>query len=141
MNSTHENFARDEKVAGGSERSFAIVMAAALTVLGTVNWWHDGRVWPWLGGIAVGLLILGFFWPAALKPLTQGWLKFGLVLHAIVNPIVMGLIFYLAVWPTGLVLRALGKDPLRLRFEPERDSYWIVRRPPGPAPESMKDQF
>jgi hypothetical protein len=51
------------------------------------------------------------------------------------------LLFFGAVLPTGLVMRALGKDLLRLRLKPETDSYWIVRQPPGPAPESMVDQF
>ena len=53
----------------------------------------------------------------------------------------MGLLFYLVVTPTGLVMRMLGKDLLRLRFDPQAKSYWIERRPPGPAPETMKDQF
>jgi hypothetical protein len=79
--------------------------------------------------------------PAALNPLNRAWLKFGLLLHKIINPVVMGLVFYGAVLPTGLVMRAMGKDLLRLKLQPEADSYWIVRRPPGPAPETMKDQF
>jgi hypothetical protein len=53
----------------------------------------------------------------------------------------MALLFYGTVLPTGLVMRTLGKDLLRLKREPAADSYWIVRQPPGPAPESMKDQF
>jgi hypothetical protein len=63
------------------------------------------------------------------------------LLHAVVNPLIMGLVFYGAVLPTGLVMRALGKDVLRLKLEPDRDSYWLDRQPPGPAPETMKDQF
>jgi hypothetical protein len=86
-------------------------------------------------------LAVAFLWPAALKPLNRLWFKFGLLLHAVVSPLVMGLLFYVAVWPTGLVMRALGRDLLRLKREPDSDSYWIVRRPPGPAPETMKDQF
>jgi hypothetical protein len=35
----------------------------------------------------------------------------------------------------------LGKDMLRLKWRPDADSYWIPRQPPGPAPETMKDQF
>jgi hypothetical protein len=58
-----------------------------------------------------------------------------------VNPIVMALVFFGTVLPTGLVMRALGRDPLRLKRRPNVNSYWIERRPPGPAPESMKDQF
>ena len=59
----------------------------------------------------------------------------------VVNPLVMGLLFYLTVTPTGLLMRLFGKDPLRLRFDPEAKSYWIERQPPGPAPETMRHQF
>jgi hypothetical protein len=138
---THEHYDRVEHVAPGSERAFAIVIAAALSLFGALNWWHDGHAWAWLIGTAALLLILGFCWPAALKPLNWLWFKFGLLLHAVINPLVMGLVFYGAVLPTGLVMRALGKDSLRLKLEPDRDSYWLPRQPPGPAPETMKDQF
>ncbi len=76
-----------------------------------------------------------------LAPLNRAWARLGLVLHRLTNPLVMAVIFYLAVTPTALVLRLFGKDPLRRRFEPEAESYWIERRPPGPAPESMRHQF
>ena len=139
--STHESLTREAQVAPGSERLFAIVMTVALALLGTINWWHNGRVWPWFGGIAVLFIVVGYLVPTALKPFNWLWFKLGLVLHALINPIVMGLLFYGVVLPTGLVLRVMGKDPLRLKYTPERDSYWIIRKPPGPAPETMKDQF
>ena len=53
----------------------------------------------------------------------------------------MGLIFFVAVTPTALIMRLVGKDPLHRRFEPEARTYWIERRPPGPEPETMKNQF
>jgi hypothetical protein len=138
---THEDFSREEIAIRGSERSFGIVIAVALGLLTLLNWWHDGRAWPWLAGVAVVFFAASYLCPAALKPLNWLWFKFGLLLHSVVSPIVMGLLFYAAVWPTGLVMRALGKDLLRLRREPERSSYWIARQPPGPEPETMKDQF
>ena len=139
--STHESFSRDEVVVAGSDRSFGIVMAAAFAVLTLLNGWHDGRVWPWTGGFAALFLATALLYPTALNPLNRMWLKFGLLLHKVVNPIVMGFLFYGTILPTGLVMRALGKDPLRLQRQPDADSYWIVRQPPGPAPETMKDQF
>jgi Saxitoxin biosynthesis operon protein SxtJ len=138
----HESLTREEKTAPGSERSFAIVMAIALALVAGINWWwYDGVIWLWLLAIAATLLVTGFRYPAALKPLNWLWFKFGLLLHAIVSPLIMGLVFYTTVLPTGLVMRAMGKDPLRLKSEPESDSYWIARQPPGPPPETMKDQF
>ena len=139
--STHESVTREERAAPASERSFAIVMTGALALLASINWWHEGHVWPWFGGIAALFLLSGYFCPAALKPLNWVWFQIGVLLHAVVSPIVMGLVFYGAVLPTALVMRAMGKDLLSLKIEPDRDSYWIVRQPPGPAPETMKDQF
>jgi hypothetical protein len=141
QHSTHESLTRGEDAAPGSERSFAIAMTVAFALLAAISWRHERHVWAWFGGIAVIFFIAGWLWPMALRPVNRIWFKFGLLLHEVINPIVMALIFYVVVWPTGLVMRAMGKDPLRLELEPERDSYWIMRRPPGPAPESMKDQF
>ena len=139
--STHETFFRDEKIVAGSDRSFGLVMAAALMAVTLLNGWHLGRLWPWTGGLAVLVLAAGLFAPTLLHPLNLIWLKFGFLLHRIVNPIVMALLFYGTVWPTGLVMRALGKDLLRLKRQPDAESYWIVRAPPGPSPETMRDQF
>jgi len=139
--STHEAFEREEQVVAGSDRSFGLVMAGAFAVVTALNGWHAGRIWPWTAGLAAIFLIAALHRPAILNPLNRVWLKFGLLLHRIVNPVIMALLFYGTVLPTGLVMRAMGKDPLRLRREPDAASYWIVRTPPGPAPETMKDQF
>ena len=116
-------------------------MAAAFAVISLLNWWHGGHWWRWTGGIAVLFLAAALLCPVALKPLNRLWFKFGLLLHKVVNPIMMAFVFFGAVLPSGLVMRALGKDPLRLKRQPDANSYWIERRPPGPAPKSMKDQF
>ncbi|HUE11928.1 MAG TPA: hypothetical protein VMQ54_13345 [Steroidobacteraceae bacterium] len=139
--STHEVFSRDEKIVAGSDRSFGIVMAAAFAAVTALNGWHAGRVWPWSGGLSVLLLAAALVRPEVLNPLNRLWLRFGLLLHRVVNPIIMALVFFGAVWPTGLVMRWMGRDLLRLKREPDAASYWIVRQPPGPLPETMKDQF
>jgi hypothetical protein len=139
--SSHEVFFRDEKVVAGSDRSFGLVMAAALAAVTSLNAWHLGRLWPWTGGLAALLLAAALLRPAILHPPNLIWLKFGLLLHRVVNPVLMALIFYGTVLPTGLVMRMMGKDLLRLKRQPGADSYWIVRKPPGPSPETMRDQF
>jgi len=116
-------------------------MAAACGLLAIVNWWHHGHTWVFTAAIAVLFFVLVYVYPRALKPLNWLWFRFGLILHAVVTPIVMGLLFYAAVWPTGLAARLMGKDILRLKREPNESSYWIVRRPPGPSAETLKDQF
>jgi hypothetical protein len=138
--STHESFVREEGTSPGSDRTFGLVMAAALALLALLNGWHRGRLWPWEATIAAVFLLAALLKPALLHPLNRVWMKLGLLLHRIVNPIVMGLLFYGTIWPTGLIMRWRGGDLLRLKREPAADSYWIVRDP-GPAPETMRDQF
>src|SRR5262245_37465972 len=134
----HESFSREEPVVGSSDRSFGIVMTAAFLVMSLLNWWHGGHSWRWTGGTTVIFLITTLIYPTALRPLSRLWLKFGLLVHRVVNPILMAFVFFGTVLPTGLVMRTLGKDPLRLRRQPDADTYWIERRPPGPAAESME---
>jgi hypothetical protein len=139
--SIHENFSREEPVTPGSNRSFGLVMAAALSILAVLNGWHGGRAWPWLTGGALLFLTAALLYPAFLNSLNRAWTKLGLLLHKVINPIVMGLVFFGAVLPTHLVMRAMRKDLLRLKPRAEADSYWIIRQPPGPAGHTMKDQF
>jgi len=76
-----------------------------------------------------------------LRPLNRLWLRFGLLLHAVMNPLIMGLLFYGTVMPIGLLMRLFGKDPLNLKRDAQASSYWIMRTPPGPAPDTMSNQF
>jgi hypothetical protein len=138
---THESFSRDRPAVPGSDRSFGLVMAGALTLISAVNYWRGGHWWPWAVGLAALFLAAAGLSPALLHPLNRIWFKFGLLLHKIVSPVVMGLLFFVTVTPIGILLRAGRKDMLRLKRDAKCDSYWIVRQPPGPAPESMKDQF
>ncbi len=107
-------------------------------------------IWPLVHGeplrwwtlcAAVVFVLLALLWTAPLAPLNKMWVKLGALLYRIVSPIVMALLFYLTVTPLALLMRALGKDPLRLRRDPNAASYWIERTPAGPTPESMKNQF
>lgn len=125
----------------GSERSFGLVFAAVFLIIGAwpLKAGHDPRLWAL--GAAVAFLVIALAFPRALKPLNIVWFKFGMLLHHVMTPLIMGLLFFLTVTPVGLLMRATGKDPMRLKRDPKATSYWIDRAPPGPAPESMKTQF
>jgi hypothetical protein len=79
--------------------------------------------------------------PKVMAPLNYLWLRLGLLLYKVVNPLVMALMFYLTILPIGLLMRLSRKDLLSLNRDPRASSYWIERRPPGPAPDSMRNQF
>ena len=96
--------------------------------------WAGGAIRLW-ALIAAGVFAAaGLFAPALLRPLNRVWFLFGMILHKVVNPLVMGLLFYATITPMAFVMRLMGKDPLRRRFDPEAKSYWIERRPAGPEP-------
>ncbi len=137
----HEDFARDDKVEGSSDRSFGFVFAAVFTLIGLWPLMGGGQVRIWALGIAAAFAVVVLARPGLLAPLNRLWTRFGLLLHKVVSPLIMGMLFYLTVTPIGLLMRAMGKDPLRLRPDPDAASYWIERDPPGPAPETMKNQF
>ena len=137
----HENFNREERIVGPSDRSFGLVLAAALAVIGSVKLWR-GNAWaPWWFLGAVVFLAVALARPAILALLNRLWLKLGRLLYKLVNPVVMGLLFYCCVVPIGLIMRLLGKDLLHLKFDAQAESYWIERQPPGPSPDTMRNQF
>lgn len=137
----HEDLSREEEVQGSSNRSFGLVFAAFCALMAGLGWWKGRPHAPYWTGAAVVFAALALARPALLAPLNRAWTRLGLLIFHVVNPVVMLLLYALAILPVGGVMRLLGKDPLRLRFEPEAESYWIPREPPGPAPETMKDQF
>jgi hypothetical protein len=69
------------------------------------------------------------------------WTRLAVILNKVVSPLVTGLLFYLVFTPIGTLMRLSGQDPLRLKFDSTPKSYWIERRPPGPPPATMAQQF
>lgn len=83
-------------------------------------------LWPWI--IAILLVVPALMFPSVLRGPHFLWTKFGLVLGWINQRIVLTIIFYIIVLPTGLVIRALGRDPMARGFEPDRESYRVPSR-------------
>ena len=95
----------------------------------------------WALVVAIALFLSAYLWPRLLAPFNWTWLKLGLLLHACVSPVLMAVLFYSTLTPIGLVLRLFGRDLLGLRFDRAAATYWILRQPPGPSPDSMPRQF
>jgi hypothetical protein len=141
MRGTHEEFSREKVVEGSSDRSFGIVFAVVFTITALFPLIRGGGIRVWSLVVAGIFLLLALLLPGVLAPLNRLWFKFGMLLHRIVSPVVLGLLFYVGITPMSFLMRIAGKRPLDLDFDRAAKSYWIVRDPPGPAPESMKNQF
>jgi hypothetical protein len=139
--STHEDYSREHEVKGSSDKSFGLVFAGFFAIVAGLPLLHGNAPRLWALAVAALFAIVAFVRPSLLAVPNRWWMKFGLLLAKIVNPIVMGLLFYLTVTPTAAIMRWLGKDPLRLKIDKSAKSYWIDRDPPGPAPDTMSHQF
>ncbi len=125
----------------GSNRSFGLVFFAVFLLVGLYPLLGGGGVRIWSLAIAGVFGFFAFFFSEVLRPLNVLWFRFGMLLAKIVNPIVMFVIYAVAVVPFGIGARLLGKDLLRTKLDGDRESYWEERDPPGPEPESLKNQF
>ena len=125
----------------GSDRSFGIVFTLVFLLLGIVPYIVSGKTHYWALAIAAVLAVITLISPKLFKPFNILWFKFGMLLGAIIAPLVIIIIFFFVVTPTGLLMRLFGKDPLRLKRHPEQTSYWIKREIDPENPESMKNQF
>lgn len=138
---THENIGAAHDIKMGSERAFGFVFAGFFALLSGLAWWNASSLLVyWLCAAAL-FLGVALAVPQALAPLNRLWFRFGLLLNAIVSPIIMGLLFFLTITPIGWLMRLFGARPLNLKFDSAAESYWIRRDPPGPPPASLKNQF
>jgi hypothetical protein len=137
---TNEPVVSHRKVTAGSDRSFAFVFAAFFALVALFPLLSGRMPRWWAVAAAAAFAAIGIAAPRLLHPLNRLWFTFGLVLHRIVSPVIMAVMFFGVVLPT-LLVRAFGKDLLRLKRDPAAKSYWIARDPPAPEPGSMSKQF
>lgn len=137
----HEQFRCNGVAKPASIRMFGFVLAVVFALIGfqPLLSTPDYKVWALI--LAAAVLGVTLTIPRMLVPLFRLWMWIGYCLHKITNPILLGLIFYVVVVPTGLLMRALGRRPLRLEMESSAKSYWMNRDPPGPQMQMMKKQF
>jgi Saxitoxin biosynthesis operon protein SxtJ len=137
----HEDLKREDQTVGPSNRKFGLtlgIILALIAILKLVERSDWGIIW---GVLAVALIGCGLLWPSLLSLPNTLWLKLGLLLHRIVNPVIMAVLFFGTILPIGLLMRAFGKDPLRLKLDKAADSYWLPRSDERPQSEAMRQQF
>lgn len=123
-----------------SNRSFGIVMTVFFGAVGLLPLLKNTEPKYWAVVISGLFLLATAVVPKLLTPLNKFWFKLGVVLHKVMSPLILGTMFYLILTPMALILRMLKWDALRIR-KSTATSHWILRTPPGPAPESLNNQF
>ena len=126
-----------ENIKIGSNRSFGIVFFVVFLSIGLWPILTDNQLRIWSIVISLIFLILGVFNSKILTPLNKVWFRFGIFLGNFVAPIIMAIVFFLVVTPTGLIMKLFRKDLINLRKN-NSDTYWIEKKD---IKSSMKNQF
>jgi hypothetical protein len=125
----------------GPNRSFGLLLGAVCAVAGILAY-RAGRgsdiAWALAAIVLVAIAVVV---PGALAPVRRGWLRIGHWLGAVINPIVLGLVYAVVFIPFGVLMRLFRRDPMARRFDPAATSYWIERKPASNIADSLKDQF
>ena len=126
-----------QKIKLPSNKNFGIVFSIVFLI---ISLWpllsqNDIRIWSLI--ISGIFLVLGLINSKLLLPLNKIWFKFGIFLGNFIAPIVMGIIYFMVVTPTGLIMKMLGKDLLNLKKN-NKDTYWIDK---DNSNNDLKNQF
>ena len=120
-----------------SNRSFGILFFIVFLIIALYPLIYGGNLRIWSVIISIIFLVLGVVNSRALTPFKILWLRLGMSLGKIMSPIIMGLIFFFVVTPTGLIMKIIKKDLINLKLNKNK-SYWIKKNDPK---SKMKNQF
>ncbi len=141
MAQTHEDFSRGQTVTASSNKAFGWVFVVVFLVIALWPVFSGGGPRLWSLIVSGLLVVITLAVPTLLTIPNNLWQRFGQLLHRIVSPLVLAVMFFVVVTPIGRLMRLLGKRSLRLDRDAAAQSYWIKRDPPGPKPDSMPRQF
>ena len=126
-----------EKIKLPSNRNFGLVFFIVFMVIALWPLLNQSEIRYWSLSISLIFLLLGIMNSKLLTPLNKIWFKFGLLLGSIISPIIMGIVYFLIVTPTGFIMRVIGKDVLNLKKN-TKNSYWLEKNNKN---NNMKKQF
>jgi len=139
---SHERLPRNDDAKPGSNRSFGITFAVVFLIIAFLPLvLHGESIILWAVIVSAAFLVGALMFPTALAPLNHVWFKFGLLLHHVISPVVLGILFFVVVTPFALVVRLFAGKLMALEKDEAAQSYWRRREPPGPAPETVRNQF
>ena len=121
----------------GSNKSFGIVFAVVFSLIALWPLLKGNEIRLWSLIISIIFLTLGLLNSRILTPLNKLWFKLGILLGNFIAPIIMGIIFFFVVTPTGIIMKLLRKDLIKLKKNND-ESYWIEKKD---IKSSMKNQF
>jgi hypothetical protein len=107
-------------------RKFGLTVGIAFLALGCVWVWRGRPVVAAVAGaLGGGLVLAGLIVPTRLDPVYRVWMRGAALISIVTTPLFMGVMYYLVLAPSGLLMRLLGSDPIRRSGD--QPSYWVPR--------------
>ena len=111
-----------------SNQKFGVVFTVFFILLGSYFLYNDSLyLGIFLTCVSLIFAILTYFFQSFLSPLNFAWFKFGILLGKLVNPIVMGVLFYLLISPVAVISKLFGRDELKIK-KTETNTFWINKK-------------
>lgn len=121
-------------------RKFGVTVGGAFVLLAGISRWRGHDLAPWImGGAGFALLAAAALIPGRLSPVHRAWMRLGLLLSKVTTPIFMSLVYFVVLTPTGMLIRLLGRNPLKARET--AGTFWVTRSPEKNPAESLTRQF
>lgn len=109
-------------------RRFGLTVGAAFWVIAAISLWRGHEIPPLiLGALGSALVVGGLVVPGRMGPVYDRWMAFAVAISKVTTPIFMGVVYYLVLTPTGLIMRLFGHRPLEA--ESDDDGFWVQREP------------
>lgn len=124
-------------------QKFGLVIAIGLGLIGIYISLKTNNlnVSKWLWGIGLLFLILCFILPTILRPVYRIWMLIAYFIGRIISNVILIVLYYVVLTPTGLVLRLFGKDILNKKFEKNHESYWVKKDLSGHTTEQYRKMY
>ncbi|PPR45052.1 MAG: hypothetical protein CFH18_00887 [Alphaproteobacteria bacterium MarineAlpha5_Bin8] len=126
------------KIKSSSERNFGIVFGIFFLIICFYPILQNKPINYWALFISIIFFVLSFFLPKILSIPNKLWFKFGLLLGHIISPLIMGLVFFVTIVPTSIIIKLVGKKLMLQKINKNIHTYWVEKKEINT---SMKNQF
>ena len=126
-------------------RDFGWVMFAVLIVIvpAFISWRNDWAVTNLMlifGSIGFVLWLPSLLVPKAMYSVYRGWMLLAILIGLFMTKVIITLVFYGMMTPIGLMRQWIVKDPLKMKADPDAETYWVEKNE-AKTKESYEKQY
>ncbi len=122
-------------------RKFGLTVGVVLILIAALLFWKQKPSFLYFFPVGLFLVLAGVFTPALLRPLNKGWMILALILGWVMTRVILSVLYYIILTPTGIIARITGKHFLDLKIDKSKTSYWEKREKTGIKPVDYERQF